>query len=221
MRFTDVLASSVHDIKNSLGMLINTLEELASDPASSLADDPRAVRLQLEARRANSELVQLLTLYKLDHDRLTPHLAEHNLEDYLDEIRADNQTLAQAAGITLECECDPYLSAYFDEELVRNVLNSAVGNAKRYTQDHILLSAEAVDDYRVIRVEDNGSGFPPAMLALQEAPDADTNRRDRTRLGLFFSRQVAELHQNGGRRGFVRLENGRKLPGSCFSLWLP
>jgi hypothetical protein len=32
MKFSDVLASLIHDMKNSLGMVINTLEEFTADP---------------------------------------------------------------------------------------------------------------------------------------------------------------------------------------------
>ena len=40
MRFADILASLVHDMKNSLGMVINTLEEFTGDSqADGCADD--------------------------------------------------------------------------------------------------------------------------------------------------------------------------------------
>jgi signal transduction histidine kinase len=222
MRFADVLASSIHDIKNALGLVINTLEEISSDPGSGLADNPKAVAVQLEARRANNDLIQLLTLYKLDTERITPQIAEHNLEDFLEDIAVDHRRLARASGAGIDCRCDPYLSAYFDADLVRGVINNAIGNAARYTRDRLLLAADERDGYLVLRVEDNGPGFPPAMLEQRALPDADAGfARGRTRLGLYFSRKVAELHQNQGRVGRVELHNGCSLGGGCFSLWLP
>lgn len=223
MRFADVLASSIHDIKNALGLVLNTLEEITSDPDSCLAGDPRALALQLEARRANNDLIQLLTLYKLDSERLAPHIGEHNLEDFLDEVAVEHQRLARARGVEIETRCDPYLNAYFDADLVRGVVNNAIGNAERYTRDRLLLTAEEREGYVVIRVEDNGAGFPPAMLE-QHDIESDSGQgfaRGRTQLGLYFSRKVAELHRNAGRSGRVTLENHANLEGGCFSLWLP
>ena len=222
MKFADALASSIHDIKNSLGMVINTLEEISADPDSGLAGNPKAATLQMEARRANSELIQLLTLFKLENERVTPHIAEHNLEDYLDDSVAEHRGLAESRGITLDCTCDPMLSAYFDADLVRGVLNNAIDNAQRYTRDHILLGAEMHDNYLVIRVEDNGAGFPQAMLDLSLDPSPSEGfSGGRTQLGLYFANQVAQLHQNRERSGHIRLTNDCSLGGGCLSILLP
>lgn len=222
MQFADVLASSIHDIKNALGMVINTLDEIASGPDACLAGNPKVVSLQLEARRANNDLIQLLTLYNMENKRVTPNMAECNLEDYLDEIVAEHRELGAARGIEIDYACDPYLSAYFDADLVAGVLNNAIGNAERYTRSRIHLSADIVDEYLVIRVEDDGDGFPQAMLELQHDPSPSQGfSRGRTQLGLFFSSQVAGIHCNGERKGYVRMQNRCNLDGGCFSLCLP
>jgi signal transduction histidine kinase len=222
MKFADVLASSIHDIKNALGMVINTLDEMSSDPNSALAGDPKAVVLQLEARRANSDLIQLLTLYKFDNGQLNTHIIEHNMEDFLEEIAVDHRALAQARGIAIEYRADPYLSAYFDEDLLRGVLSNAIGNAERYTKERILLAAYEKDDYVVIQVEDDGAGFPQAMLDLSaEATPSESFSRGRTQLGLYFSAKVAQVHRNGERQGHIKLHNQCSLGGGCFSVWLP
>jgi signal transduction histidine kinase len=222
MKFADALASSIHDIKNALGMVINTLEEISADPHSGLASNPKAITLQLEARRANSDLIQLLTLYKLENERITPHIAEQNLEDYLDDFAAEYRSLAESRGIDLETDCDPLLSAYFDADLVRGVLNNAIDNAQRYTRDRILLAAAMRDDYLEIPVEDNGAGFPQAMLDLSLDPSPSEGfSGGRTQLGLYFAQQVAQLHRNGERGGHIRLSNDCSLGGGCFSILLP
>jgi signal transduction histidine kinase len=222
MKFADVLASSIHDIKNALGMVLNTLEDMSSDPNSALAGDPKAVILQLEARRANNDLIQLLTLYKFDNGQLSTHMVEHNLEDFLEEIVVDHRALSAARGIEIAYQADPYLSAYFDEDLLRGVLNNAIGNAERYTQDRILLVAQERENYLVIGVEDNGAGFPQAMLdMLPDMASSESFSRGRTQLGLYFSHQVAEVHRNGERHGRITLDNNSSLGGGCFSVWLP
>ena len=222
MKFADVLASTIHDIKNSLGVVLNTLEEVASDPSLGLDRHPKVAALQLEAKRANNDLIQLLTLYKFENGRIAPHLVEHNLEEFLDEVRVENRALAQLRGIRVDCTCDPFLSACFDGDLVRGVLNNAIGNAERYTRDSILITADSQDGFTVLRVEDNGPGFPEAMLALQDRSEpADGFTRGRTRLGLHFANQIAGLHRNDGRTGHIRLDNASPSGGGRFSIWLP
>ncbi len=222
MKFADVLASSVHDIKNALGVMINTLDEITSDPDSGLAHNPKMLTLQSEAKRASNDLIQLLSLYKIENERLTPHVAEYNLEDFLDDILVEHRALAQARGIKINRECDPFLSAYFYADLVRGILNNAIGNAERYTRDRILLAADFQDDFLVIRVEDNGRGFPPAMLEMLDALNVSRGfQSGRTQLGLFFSSQVARMHQNQGLEGRIELGNECSLGGGCFSVCLP
>jgi signal transduction histidine kinase len=222
MHFSDMLASSVHDIKNSLGLVANQLEALLDDPATQVADRRQATLLQLEVQRANRNLVQLLALYKLDKRQLEAAVVEHNVEEFFDEIRAEHGARIEALGNRLETRCDPFLSGYFDDCLVSSVLGSTIGNAERYTRDLIELSADEEDGYLVLRVEDNGHGYPASLLGDGGGADAGgTLRAGHTQLGLYFAQEVAALHRNGDRCGFVRLKNGHRLSGGCFELWLP
>lgn len=203
-------------------MVTNTVEELIFDQTLGPASNPKLLRLQLEAQRANHDLIQLLNLYKHANDKLTPNITENNLEELIEDIAVENRALALAQGIRIDTQCDGMLFAFFDENLVRGVVNSAVGNAQRYTRDRILLSADELDGYKVIRVEDNGDGFPESMIELQQATDSPENfDYGRTRLGLYFAKLVAEIHTNRDQKGFIRLGNRTHLSGGCFSLWLP
>ena len=203
-------------------MVTGTIEELRLDSNLQLANHPKVLRLQLAAQRANHELIQLLMLYKYEIEKLTPNITENNLEDFLEEIAMDHRALAQAHGITISVQCDPSLFAYFDENLLRNVISSSLGNAQRHTRDSIRLSAEQKEQFMVLRVEDNGDGFPDDMLAFQAAIDSlDSINQGRTQLGLYFANLIARSHTNRTRKGFIRLENSVNLEGGCFSIWLP
>jgi K+-sensing histidine kinase KdpD len=222
MKFSDALASSIHDIKNSLSMVLLSLGELLDDPDTRVTDQQRAKLLRLEAQRANNSLIQLLSLYKLDKDLLDANQEEYNLEDFLDEIVAENGAILESLDIGVSSRADPSSSGYFDESLVRGVLNSAIGNAQRYTHSEILISGDLEDGYTVFRIEDDGDGYPDTMLKDHEDMDRSccfaTNR---TQLGLHFASAVACLHSNGAKKGFIRLRNGHRLKGGCFELWLP
>lgn len=224
MEFADVLASSIHDIKNSLGVILTHLDDLLNNPKNQLADRHQASLLQHEAQRANNNLIQLLTLYKLGDDQLVVRVGEHNLEEFLEEVIADNLAVCRAMNLDLTYQCDPDLSGFFDSDLIRSVLDSTIGNARRYARERILLSAASEDGWLVLRVEDDGGGFPPSLI--RAYGEGATSRQEgaepgRTQLGLYFADMIAQAHQSGGRSGRLRLENAHALPGSCLELWLP
>lgn len=234
MDFSDILASSIHDIKNSLGSILNTLDALINDPENHLADPRQVSRLQHETQRANSALIQLLNLYKLGTAQLTARVTKQHLGDFFEDVIADNQAICQALNLDLDYACNAQLTGYFDADLVHGLLNSAIGNAGRYARTKILLSAVCEADYLVIRLEDDGVGFleplSPWFIADNEPetePDAVTvpalaSDPARTHLGLYFAACIAELHHTpDGRKGYIRLHNGHTLNGGCFELWLP
>lgn len=164
----------------------------------------------------------MLLLYKYENKKLSLDINEHNLEEFLEDIAIENRTILQTHEIQLDITCDPRLTGYFDDNLVRSVLNSAINNSQRYTRDQILLSAEDREDFIVLRVEDNGDGFPDDMLEAQ-AVNGTSNRIDQgsTQLGLYFANLIARIHINRDNQGFIRFENRVNLSGGCFSLWLP
>ncbi|MGD8587536.1 MAG: HAMP domain-containing sensor histidine kinase [Chromatiales bacterium] len=222
IKFSDILASSIHDIKNALSMVTGSLEQLACDPELGLARNPRILRLQLETQRVNHDLIQLLALYRYENEKLSANLTAHNLEEFIEEVAIENRTLSEAREIRIDTRCDPELDGYFDEQLVRVVINNALNNAQRHTRDRILLSADETQGYLRICIEDNGDGFPEALLARQTASgSAPRIDQGRTHLGLHFSSLIARLHTDRGRQGFIRLENHVNLSGACVSLWLP
>lgn len=220
--FHDILASSIHDIKNSLSMVVYSLEELVNNSDNHFSNPKEVHKLQQQTSRTNSGLIQLLTLYKIGENRLFTNAQEQNIEEFLEDLAIQNQSLASSLDITLRYDCDPDLFAYFDENLLQGVLGTVIDNALRYTRDQILVSAAKDDMYHVIRIEDNGEGFPRSMLEMNDVDDTQIDIAEgRTRLGFFFARKIAKLHQSKDRTGFIRLDNNYNLSGGCFSIWLP
>lgn len=225
MDFSDMLASSIHDIKNSLSLVSTTLAEMIGNPENTFADTRQASLLQHEVQRVNHNLVQLLTLYKLGDEGATIDIDEHNVEELFLECIANNEVVCQSLGIALDYDCDPMLSGFFDIEMVRSVIDSTIGNARRYARSRIHLAALEESGYLVLRVEDDGAGFPPELLFR-----GNTNRQlylfnprasGRTRLGLLFAEKISDLHRSGERKGHIEVRNACNLAGGCFELWLP
>lgn len=220
---TTFLASSVHDMKNSISMMIGTLQEIVSrtDPENDPHYNDMAHMLY-ETQRINGNLIQLLTLYKFDND-LYPFSPESvAIADFAREAQSHIQALLDSKRITFEADLPPDLYGDFDNDLVTGVIVHAMNNAANYTRDRIRLAVAEVDGELEFRVEDNGRGFPKMMIeegiAAMRGTDFGTGS---TGLGLYFSAVVAKMHRNHSRCGSIRLENGGPLGGGCFVLRLP
>lgn len=215
--FTTLLASSIHDMKNSLSLVINTLDRLVEDNGKPV-DPSRIPLLQFEARRINEHLIQLLTLYKSENNILEINIAEHNIADFLDEVTGLESPVAEARGITLNCNCEETLAGYFDSELITSVLRNALHNAIRHTNDSITITARQNDDQSVtIKVLDNGQGLNPAA----DIVDTKNSRSSQTGLGLHFCSISAKLHTNKGKQGYVSIDNRTDQCGAVFTLYIP
>ena len=222
MMFTDILASLIHDMKNSLGMVINTLDELTASAPADVSEPSKLVILQREAKRLNNNLIELLTLYKIENERVSANIEECHVADFLEELVAENHAIAAARQVNLESRCDDDLVGYFDDGLLRGVINSLIGNGMRYCDGELLLTAAQQDGYLVFSVEDDGAGFPDEMIEAQQAlGQTQYLSEGRTQLGIYFAAMVAAMHRDRQKQGFIRLSNGGRLSGGCFSIWLP
>ena len=85
-----------------------------------------------------------------------------------------------------------------------------------------MLSACASDSGVLIRIEDDGPGFPDFLLALGNAAQFGISfETGNTGLGLYFADAVARRHQAGDRTGRIQLDNDSQLGGGRFCLELP
>ena len=214
------LASAVHDIKNSIGILVNYLE--TSIPELGPDAQKKSAPMLYEVKRVNDNLIQMLAIYKIGNQFYPFDLTENSIEDFVREIAEQNKSLLDYSGITLEVDFDEGLTWYFDYELISGAISHALNNATRYTKDKLRLSVKEEDGELVMRVEDNGSGYPKSVLDAGDAVSSGVNfASGSTGLGLYFSSMVAKLHKNRGKTGSMLLENGGKFGGSCFILRLP
>lgn len=219
--FSFIIASSVHDMKNSVGMLLNTIGDVIKEyPPQSEAHARGYAVLEYEAARINSELIQLLSIYRLENDDIRVHIDEYYVIDMLNDQIARNHGVFQTRKIQLTVDCDESLQGYFDADLVGSVMNNILVNCARYSKSQLLISAAQTPEGLCISIDDDGPGYPENML--DDNPDMEFGfAGGRPHLGLFFAQKVALMHQSNKQQGFIRLRNGGKLGGGCFSLYLP
>lgn len=221
--FSTVLASAVHDMKNSLCLLLQTIEDL-NDEVSP--DNQNALEhlasAHYEASRLNTGLVQLLSLYRAEIENLPLNVDECYLEDLIEELIFSNESYINHKQMELEVEQEDNLVWYLDGDLVNLLLNDVLINAMRYSKKKILLKTFELNGYLHFQVEDDGPGYPSSMLQATTISMQNFDiSQGRTGLGLFFARLIAEAHTQGERKGSISLSNGGSLGGSVFTLKLP
>lgn len=223
--FTDFIASSIHDMKNSLNVQVSGLEDIAAacrtrGDATTLAGLGPII---YQAHRMNANLIQLLSLYKLGKSIYPIDISEQSVADVIHEALLQNRSVMEFKGITMEVDCDEACYWYFDRDLVTGILLNALNNAYNYTTDKIRIAAHVDTGMLVLRVEDNGQGYPAHML---QSGGVAANKSinfssGSTGLGFYFSSLVANMHQNGGQQGSLTIENGGAYGGGCFVVQLP
>lgn len=223
--FTDFIASTIHDMKNSLNVQVTELEKVAGQcrahgDQQTYTDLGRVI---YQANRMNANLIQLLSLYKLGRSIYPIDISEHAIAEVLEDGLLQSRSIMEFKGVTVTLDCDPGLYWYVDRDLVTGVLTNALSNAYQYTHDQIRVAAQVVDGCLELRIEDNGPGYPAHML-LEEGIASNKGINflsGSTGLGFYFSTRVAQMHRNGERTGTLRTENGGAFGGGCFVLRLP
>ncbi|MBI5740314.1 MAG: HAMP domain-containing histidine kinase [Nitrospirae bacterium] len=220
--FPAFLASMAHDMKNSLGMLLNTLGEVTDVcKADNCPSHRHLTQIQYEATRVTNNLVQLLTLYKMDNDQFSVNISQYPVAELIGETVLQNRPLLDFKGIELVTECDEDLIWFFDRELVSGVVNNVLNNAFRYAKTRIKIRAVEDKGRLVLSIEDDGGGYPASMLGEDVGATGVNFRTGSTGLGLYFASLLAAMHKNKGREGSIALSNGGEYGGGCFTITLP
>jgi K+-sensing histidine kinase KdpD len=226
MDFPDILASTLHDTKNSLGMLFNTLEEIieyctARDCSSSVG----FYSLQYEIKRLNHSLIRLLSLYKAEKSQFMINLDFHSVGECIEDIVLQNKPLLASKGIEIETECSEGMFWTFDRSLICSVLENVLNNAFRYAKDKVKISAGKENGYLMLKLEDNGSGYPEFMLVADRKASTGKKTIDfetgSTGLGLYFAMLVAQSHVKKEIAGHITIANGGAYGGGVFKIYIP
>jgi K+-sensing histidine kinase KdpD len=221
--FSTVIASTVHDMKNSLALLMQAYEKWSVELPPELNKPAERGMIEYESLRLNGMLVQMLGLYKLGVNQLPMRPNWIEVEDFLQEQLARHDEILQSRHIigTYEVEEDG-LMAFLDTELVGSVVSNVINNSIRYAQSAIHLKAWSEDDQLVIAIGDDGQGYPPSMIEHQSDYVLGINMSTgSTGLGLYFGQRIAELHQRNGVQGRIELRNDSTLGGGEFRIYLP
>ncbi|TXR53802.1 sensor histidine kinase [Reinekea thalattae] len=223
MDIQTMMASTVHDVKNSLGLIDSQLLHLvdrASELDIQVAEDIQ--RIQLECARINNGMVHMLGLYRMEQGQLVAGFEDVMVNDVVEDSISRHGDLLKARGIDVKIRDNtPEGLWYIDPNLVEGLLTNLITNSIRYTKASIKFLIQEQDGWLNIRMTDDGEGFPKAMLGTPHEPEALNYRTGATGLGLYFCQQIAQLHVNKDRKGYIELSNLAEKEGAVIDLWLP
>jgi len=204
----DLAAAVAHDVKNRLVILGEELAKLSSLP---LAEPARAhvAAANEQAVQVTSRLVEWLTVQRAGEGGLHATPREEVPEYFLADWHADAMRLANGrVDIVREAGSDLPAFWFFDAQLVRLALDSALHNALRFATARITLGAAMKDRRLIFSVHDDGPGVQTDGCATS------------TGLGSTVCRQVAIAHKNRGEQGHCELRD-HHAGGAIFELSLP
>lgn len=217
--FTTLLASAVHDMKNSLAVILNTIDELSEQQNP----DPRRLKqLRHEGQRLNNEFIQLLALYRIENGQYFANIDDTSIAELLEEVQLENHATLAVRNIELSVTCEPELMWFCDRALLLGALNTIINNAYKFARRRIQVGAAVSGHMLILNVDDDGPGYPQELLSADtRQPRQIDFHSGSTGLGLHFSSVIAQLHHNKGRHGQIALSNTGIDGGGRFTLCLP
>lgn len=221
--FSSLMAATVHDMKNVMSVIQQAYTTWLADLPEQYRERAERRLIEKETLHLQSMTVQLLGLYKLEKSQLAFNPDYHLLDEFFEDQISRHADVLEARGLQIDIQLeDPDLEGYFDRNLLEVALDNAISNAQRFARSQIQLSAQRDQGGLLLQVSDDGPGYPPHMLGALSADTSSISLSSgSTGLGLYFTRQIARLHDTGERQAGVTLSNGAPLGGSNFQLWLP
>lgn len=206
-------ASIAHDANNLVGAIQANLE-FAMERTGDDEDLRDAIADACEAAEGLAKLntrLRSIAAYDGGDTRTAVVLA-----DLVREAAHLIRTHSKLDGVELELVCDSTLSATVDRELISHavvnlLLNAgdAIGAAGR-----VRVTVEEIDDFAVLRVEDDGPGIPLERREAVLRP-FETSKPEGTGLGLFSVAYCVDQHA-----GTLRIDDS-ELGGALIEIGLP
>ena len=223
---TQFVSDVSHELRTPLANLSLYLDLLSNE-----SDDLKRERYQATLRRETNRLTQLiedlLTISRLESNRISFFIKEVDVLRLLKDLAEDRTPMALQRNLQLEFVPPEKLPlALVDPRLLTQVLSNILTNALNYTQPNgqIKLTANtALADGKpwvTVSISDNGEGILPDELPhiferfYRGSASRKTNAPG-TGLGLAISQEI--LGRMGGKISVVS-EPGC---GSTFTIWMP
>ncbi|PCK07252.1 MAG: histidine kinase [Alteromonadaceae bacterium] len=221
--FSEFFTVGIADMKNSLNIIMNTMEDVILKSRLEQSDQSeRLSSVQYESARLGGELNKLHSIYRLCCSDLQVNVEEEYVRETLEAQINNNYLLFETRGIEVEIECEEDVVWFFDQDLIGCVFNTIIISVARYARSKLLLSASIKDKMLFLEVSDDGEGYPEDMINAPSIFEGAHQAGDKIKnLGLYYAWKIASCHEHNGIRGSISLSNDSKFGGGRFALSLP
>ncbi|GAB5441368.1 MAG: hypothetical protein Fues2KO_17170 [Fuerstiella sp.] len=207
---------AAHEIRGSLNVIGNVLEEVAEDFADNLPD---VARKALESAHIRCRKVIDVVERILSEPENAGNQSWVQTNDLLQEIRDRMPLYADGKNVNLKLP-DESLCVWADPIALREVFANLISNAVQHldkADGYIRIEQQSTAELHTFAVVDDGPGVPPGRQQQIFDPSyrTQTGHHNGKGLGLYFVRRIVEEH--GGRVWVEPGEDG----GSRFLFSLP
>jgi signal transduction histidine kinase len=213
------IADASHELRSPLTLLRASAEAVQRSSGAKLSETDRQALADVltESDRMAQLVEDLLTLARLDEDRLTLHAETIAGVEILHEAERWASAAAAGQNLRFKISCPSSLAAFADREQTLRVLRILLDNAIHHTPEGglITLGGERSHDVVKLSVRDTGTGI---------SREAQSRIFDR-----FYREDVARTRDQAGgtglglaiARGIVEAQGGSIGVGATFSFSLP
>lgn len=208
------VSDASHELRSPLAAIRQHAEVAAAHPETTSVEQLADV-VQGEGLRLQGLVDALLLLSRLDEAHGGP---QDDID--LDDIALAEASRLRALGLDVDSSAIGAARVRGDARMMAQLVRNLTDNAARHARGRVAIGVAEQQGLAVIRVEDDGSGIPPAerervferFVRLDEARDRDAGGSG---LGLSIVRAVV-----GSARGTVQISESR-WGGARFEVTLP
>lgn len=215
---TSWIAGVSHDVRTPLALILGWAEQLEQDTALPAAAWQKACGIRTQSEKLRALIEDLNLTSKLEYGTQPLRKQEFAAGPLFRELVAQfcESPQAETCEVSLQqTAAAEQAKLCVDRALLERLLENLLGNSIRHNAApvEIEVQTDVAGNRFCLTVADNGTGYPPAVLAaLQGTPQ---NEQTPHILGLHVVEQIAAAH--GGRVAF-----GQNVPnGAKATVWLP
>ena len=209
-RTNQMKAEFLGNISHELKTPLTSVSVLSKHSYSTMAEDWKQNDETMDEIRDNLRIISvesdrikrvvdgLLNVAVIEQNELELQKEYFSVPDLVQEIGAVQFKAINTTGNTLKTSFAPDLQRInADRERFKEVLLNLLNNAVRHTKDGTIIVAVKQNKKRILlSVSDNGEGIPTELQGnlFKRFLNADIGRAHGTGLGLYFCKQIIELH---------------------------
>lgn len=201
-RQLDFTADASHELRSPLAVIKSNLEIVLDNPDSMVKDQEKWLNnIQNETDRMSKLVDDLLTLSRADSNIIELQMAELPLNIIIEERISAFHSLAEAHGISIECNVPSDIILYGDQNRIMQLFTILLDNSIKYMgrPGTIRIEASYSSKHVMILFSDNGIGIPEedihkVFTRFYRVDKARSRNHGGSGLGLAIAKWIVEVH---------------------------